>query len=724
MIKSIRVLRATVGTGILEPVQCSPNLQIAVNNSDHITILEPKLPLLHQCVSSKSSKGQPLNTIDANALYDVRTILHVDNLESLGLQIFSRILIQDGESLFNFGRIAEPMIVGHKWSPMVDNTKDSYLGVLLNTGDVLVLARDTLDTSKYSVKFRSFTCLLDQMKIAQECLTPDGDIVISNLQYLQLKVNSFEFGKLSDGRIFITLSHESKELSLHELSDGLPFLENFDCGGICTKQFWSSSSLQLFLLLNDNSVYACQVNEKGKLENPPKEIKAASRFLVSQIKFLDLLDKLIIIDTKAAYLADQEGVTLSVDLPFRSVISSLPIIEEPNATSVYVVYETGKICVIEIAHSDNIMSIKPAPKAWKSFLSNTLYKYQLKAAKEQNKAPSKVFQPYWTENLEANFYNFGTQLLASSGVLVTVYSLAPKNIIHHEIKSKMDFVVSFLRVKDFSPSWSNPNLNCTSLSFLHSLFMQDMSDIPLITQAVIDGVDNAENETVVSIKKWKLKHLEDPKTVSLDIYHQALLPDSLIVNFRNNPNIKILQRVYSLNLSLIKTLSSIHQKRNSKLLSEEIATLAEEQDLISHKIRQHVAEIVTNFANDPKYQTSDMDQFIFSTFSIILGRPTALQKMEVTITSELCSGSFEIDTAEAIPDDFLKFAKSTTGHKWPRCDLTFVPLLSLLNKSDELELLNYSFYTDADSILLQELYLNLAYCIYTGNRTFATKVGV
>ncbi|KAF5211082.1 hypothetical protein E0198_002373 [Clavispora lusitaniae] len=724
MIKSIRVQRATVGTGILEPVQCSKNSQIAVNNSDHITILEPKLPLLHQCVSCKSSKGQMINTLDASSLYDVRTIFHVDNLESLGLQIFSRILIEDGESSFSFGRIAEPMIVGHKWSPLVESRKDCYLGVLLNTGEVLVLARDTLDASKYEVKFRSFTSILDQMKISQERLTSEGDIIIPNSLYLKLKINSFDFGQTSDGRLFLCLSHESNEISIHELSEGLPTLETFDCGGLCTKQVWSQASQQLFYLLNDNSIHMVPLDVNGRLKAPPQELKSASRFLVSQMQFIDKVKCLLVADTQRAVLVDENGLHSAVDLPYRSVISGMPIIETLEATLVHVAYESGKSCMIEVS-SDRKLTLKPASSTWTSFLNNVLYKYQLKVLKEQNKAPSKVFQPYWTDNLEANFYNYGTQTMASSGVLVSVYSLAPKNVIHHEIKSKMEFSVSFLPLKDLSSSWNHPELNVTSLSFLHGMFMQDINGLPQITQAVIDGSGSAEKDVIDYIKDWKRKHLGNPRDISLNTNEHESFHKALATDFRNNMDVKTLQRVYSLNTSLMRTFNSILKKRASKLFSEYIVELADEQDVIGQKLRQQLARIILDYAKEPIYREHDMDIFISSTFAMVLGieylpdvNPT------IKLSSELCTESFNLETTKPLPDDFLKFAKSTTGHKWPRCELSFLPILTLLNKSDELELQRYSSYDGSQSIILRDMYKVLDYCIYTGNRTFSTKIGV
>ena len=53
-----------------------------------------------------------------------------------------------------------------------------------------------------------------------------------------------------------------------------------------------------------------------------------------------------------------------------------------------------------------------------------------------------------------------------------------------------------------------------------------------------------------------------------------------------------------------------------------------------------------------------------STFAMVLGieyLPDVNPK--ITLSSELCTESFNLETTKPLPDDFLKFAKSTTGHK-------------------------------------------------------------
>lgn len=683
-------------------------------------------------MSSVTLNGIIQNYLDANALYDVRTVFHVENLESFGLQIFSRVLIEDGESRFSFGRIAEPTIVGHKWSPIEESTRDCFLGVLLNTGEVLILKRDSLDASEYDVKFRSFTCLLDQMHIPQERLTAEGDIILRNDQYMELKVTDFEFAKLPNGQLIVSLAHESGEVTFHKLEQGFPLLERFQSGGLIMKQVWSESSNCLFYTLNDNSVHKCPVDENGRLRSPPTTIKSPSRFLVSQFQYSKVGQYLALVDTKLIFFLNETGVIATHKLPFRSTVSSLPIIETDLEVSILIAYETGQLIVAKLKGKDIIIS--EAPSAWKTFINKTLYKYQLLVQKEKDKALSQVFLNFLADTAEANFCNYGTQLMVSNGTLVTVFSLSPKHTIHHEIRSRMEFTVSFLSVREIEPAYkitSHPN--STSLSKLSSLFIEDIKNIPIVSGAVTEGKDEATKLFLESIKGWKTRFFPDPSTIELRMEPFSSLKEGLILNFRNNSSVLKLQELFTANVSLLKTIHALNSPgKLSDELSQLIMLLAQDQDTISLKLRQHLSSIFMQYLNfhSKEFQV-DIDKFMFINYFIILrsagnvaDESEVPNSVKFTISTDICTENFEVSKNESVQNDFLKYLNSTTDHKWPRCDLTFVPILELASKSDQLELHNYSNYKDLGSELFSEVFDVLNYCVYSGNRTFNTKVGV
>lgn len=729
MLKSITVQRAAVGNGILEPVQCSQNLQIAINNSDHITVLEPKLPLLHQAVSSVTANEQTQNFLDASALYDVRAIFHIETLEALGLQILSRVLLEDGESKFSFGRISEPMIVGHQWSPIEESTRDCYLGVLLNIGEVVVLKRSSLDASDYQVVFRSFTSLLDQLHIPQQRLTAEGDIILLNKQHLELKVTDFAFSKLPSGQLIISLAHDSGDITLHKLDFGLPLLERFETGGSVVKQSWSELRNCLYYALNDNSVHVGHLDNNGRLRSPPSTIKGPSRFLIYQLKASNSGNTVVAVDATSIYLLGENGATLRHKLPFRTVVSSVAIIETLHKSDILISYESGQMCLAQL--KDKEIAIKEAPGAWQTFVNKVLYKYQLVATSEKNKAASEVFTNFLTDNVEANLINYGTQLIESNGTLVSVYSLSPKNTIHHEIKSRMEFTVNFLPVREIEPEFSARTFpGSTSLSALNSFFIRSIDDIPVVSGAITEGKVDEVKAFLDSCDKWKKGLNSDDPNDTLDVKRFSTLQEGLASNFRKSASVAKLQARFLLNVSILRTLHALNSLgKVGEQLNHALLQTAEENDLIALKIRQLLAKIVIQHSRD-LVDKGDIDNFMLLNYQVIAGSSkengTAnnFGKEKITISTDICTESFEVQSGDVIQDDFLKYLSSTSGHFWPRCDLTLLPILDLTCRSDELELHNYSCYSDLGSKLYTDALEALNYCVFSGNRIFNAKVGV
>lgn len=726
MLKSINIQRAAVGNGILEPVQCSQNLQVAINNSDHLTILEPRLPLIHQAVSSVSVNGQSQNYLDANALYDVRSIFHIENLESLGLQILSRVLLEDGETKFSFGRISEPLIVGHKWSPIEDSSRDCYLGVLLNIGEVVMLKRSSLDASDYQVVFRSFTSLLDQLHISQQRLTTEGDIILLNKQYMELKVTDFEFAKLPNGQLVISLAHESGSLTFHKLDLDLPLLERFVAGGLVVKQTWSQLQNCIFYALNDNSVHAAQIDDNGRLRSPPNAVKAPSRFVISQLKASNSGDSVVVVDPSSIYTLGKKAT--SAKLPFRTVASSVAILETETKTDILVAYESGQMAVALLKNGE--LAIKSAPGVWQTFINKALYKYQLVAASEKAKVASLVFSNFLAETVEANFMNYGTQLMESNGSLVTVYSLAPKNTIHHEIKSRMEFTVNFTPVKDIESEFvARLFPGSTSLSALNSYFIKSVESIPVVSGAVTDGTSDAIQKFHEALIKWKLEFGSSDKD-TLEVSKEISLEEGLVKNFQSSTTVRKLQSQFLLLVSLLKTLHALHSLgKFGELLNKALMELAEQKDSIALKLRIHLAKVFLAHASASDDFSLDIDRFMLLNYRIIAGdkaqNGTAKSSTEkITISTDICTESFEIHSDTETKDNFLTYLGSTSNHFWPRCDTSLVPILDITSRSDELGLHNYSHYTDLGSKLYDDAFKVLGYCIYSGNRIFDAKVGV
>lgn len=731
--RPFKVLRAIIGPGILEPAKCSANQQIAINSSNHITIIEPKLPFIHHCIEPPGSEGKS-STIDPATFFEIRSVFHVENLESLGFQVFSRILITDSEKMFNLGRISEPIIVGHAWSPIESCTRDCYLGVLLNTGEMMVLKRDSLDATNYSVKFRSFTSILDQMSLPQNRLTAEGDIVLTGEQYLELKITDFLFGRIADGSLVLALAHESGFITIHALTESLPLLQRFETRGLVVKLLWSSLGTELYYALSDNSVWGCKFDPKLEIQGDPIKVKDASRFLVSHLHLVASTNTLVVTDTRAVYVGGINSPWVSCNLPYNSVVVNISAIAKPSGFTVLLPFESGRFCAAEVDTSRNTVKIVKDSPGWESFHNETLYNYQVVLSKEQNKALSKVFQPYLAETPEGHLVIHGFLPMLSNGLAAVVYSLSPKNVISHNIKSRREFNMGFIPVSSIS-SFQVPEstLGVTALSYLNSLIIADKEKIPVITKEVKDGDQKALQQFVESLKEWKASRFDNPALIKLSVSPTPFLEESIILNFRENKQIDALQKLFLLNISLTKTMHAIKSNSNKPYdaLNQELMVIASEQDLISSKIRTHLASIVVFWASEQSISSFDstLDTFLLNTYRVVLLHSNMAlaelpipERVKLTISTDLCTEMFEISKQEVISS--LKTVMSSSNHSWPRCDMTLLPILDLNNKMDELESHNYLSTKRDESYILRIVFGCLNYCIFTGTRTFDLKIGV
>lgn len=678
MMKPFTVLRATLATGLLEPVVCSANGQIAVNNSDHITILEPRLPLVHQCLTT-SSKSETV--VDSLRLYDVHTVFNVENLELFGFQIFSRLLIEDGEQQFNFGRIAEPLIVAHKWSPLNESDKDCLLGVLLNTGEVFVLKRLGIEGSKYDPVFRSFTVLLDEMQLALERLTAEGDVILLNAQYLELKVTDFSFGETAEGTVLV-LSHESGNTTIHRLGAQTQTIARFSTGTV-VKLCWAQG--RLITVGSDNSVNLFDTNE---LVIKKAEVKAKSRFLVSNLKVQG--DVLIIADTRSLWFFDISNncAIASVKTVHTSVVTSVELVEATGHIQVYAFHETGQVTSCRLKKCQTSAIVADLPPAWGTFLKKILYKFQLANALDRNK--SEMFSQFSSE-CEGGLLNFGTRL-APNGTLVTVYTVSACNVVQHQIRSRMEFNVGFLAFSSICDEL-RPAGGGTSLNYLNTLVLNNLDSVKVDAESIL---------------KWKLSLFKPANEIAVSFAPGPNLDENLQM-FRLDAGIAELQRLKAFNVGLKKTMLALASADTLVL------GIDAEQDAIHAIIMSHLARAIV-----PAPASTPLDKFLLLSFYHLLpeedkAAAAVPDKAAVTIDTDLCTESFFI-TKDVVPASFSKSIQSTEGHSWQRCASTLVPIMTLDNECDELQLFSYVDGTGLDSTIVAAIQRHLRFCIHTGTR--------
>lgn len=723
--KPIVVGRAVVEPALLEPVQCSENLQIAINNSDHITILDPIIPLLHNCIEQGTKENDLKGTIELNRFHDVQRVFNIPDLDSLGFQIFSRLLIKDGEDMFSFGRIAEPSIAGIQWSKVDDLTRDCYLGVLLNTGEVLVLKRTTQDAGQYNVIFRSFTCILDQMNLPQNRLTEEQDLIITNSELQELQITSFTFIKTHNGEHLISLAHKSGELTIHQLLPGLPLVSRVNVNGILVTQVWSEELSTLALARSDNSVVTIVFDKNYQPKGNPTMVKKPSRFLVSRIQFLSS-DILIVTDTQKLHVYTH-GSASHCELPYLSNILGLSYFKQESSHIVLLTFESAKLMIISI--SEGNCSILQPPTLWASFVNRRILQFQHACQIEQNRAPSEAFKPLLNDKVDVNFHLYGSQLCAN-GYIALVYNIVPKNVIHHDTRSKAEFKVDMLPLQSLQPSVNLMPPVGSSIAAIQRLLIQEAKQVPLLSSAGATDGDESLISYLDSLFQWKKVTFVNPREVKLKHDQRDTLKEALMLEFRENAHVNELQRLFLFNVYILETLEALKAKNtSSEAMQSSVASITEEQTLIRSLILRYLRRLVLAHWN-PLNSNLDADRYIILTFYKLLPSdqqnafsnvPESAKLIEST---DLFTETFSLNQKDAIPDNFEQFALSESSHTWRRCDLTLLPIMQLNHKTDELGGFVYANVNTTTSELAAVLLSELNYCIYTGTRAFELKIGL
>lgn len=770
MIKDISIRRANIASSGYAPVQWSENLQIAINTTTHLTVLDPKIPLIHQTIATSPLDKGSTNILDPLGLYDINTVLDLDRLEAIGVRCFNSVVITDTET-FSIGRIAEPTITAHQWSGIDPRTRDCYLGVLLSTSELLVLKRDTIDPSNYTVVYKVFNNLLDQLYLPQENLAKTGEILLSNTQALSIKVKTFTFNKANIGHdaiFFLSIGNSCGQISLHVLEQTLPkkLVIDLPGGENHTKQVWSEwsqfkgntlvSHLAVATPKNAILLYTVLYDYQSKKMEliQDAEIFASTRFLLSQLQF-QTIEGIVYLFLTTSYelqifklMKHKPTFVVKTPLSYRSSVSGLIITSNKDNVGIRVAYENGKFEQFRLQGPNIIEDHKE--KELSHFVNKALYKFQLVKGKAsendggndgsqplQTSSDNSVFKEYLYDNVEGSITNFASQLNPKNGIVVVAYKIVPKNIINYTQLSKSDFNIGFIPIEELSVDFSTlqTTFESSTISFISNFWFNKYSEIPVVPR-LIEEKDMAKDieSFVDAVSEFKARHFkaEFDLLTSASKGRSDTLAVALIESFSRDTKVNSLHKLFNFNFLLLKSLALMTVKgcQSSKLSSlyEEVKS---EQLQIERHILAAVGNIVLRFVKQSKKANfSERDEFTLISYYNILTNMLNQRTIEakflpqndvsVSIQTEFFGEEFTTSVNEISDDSFdnAKLVNSTTNHKWPRCKLTMLPILDMKNEIDEFQLFNYKSVYPDDPVVLSELQATLNYCIYTGNKKY------
>lgn len=738
-----------------DPVQLSENQQLAVNNGNQLTLLDPKLPLIHQSIvnSSLGQDNKGTLILESKRIFDILGILDVEAREKLSLGNLDKILIETLDEEFSFGRINEPIIVNHAWSPVNPTSRDCLLGVLYNTSELLLLERQGTNTNDYVVKYNVFDELLKNLGILPDTFA-NGEYTLSKMQYMSLKVESFCFNKIVldfNPQALLSIGLADRSIEIYFINDQFYKAIKFPTEGTVVAQKWSSWNASdgsmkshLAVLYSDNSISVFEIHyddrsRSMKIENQRQVIKR-SRFSVGKFDFTekDGITYLLIVNTISIHVfriedslsTDVKNFTLRRDSN-AFVVGMFPIHRRDGTFDVVISLENGEFECFELNVSGGSFEQKKSPSALEDFISKTLYKYQLKNSRqdglyENNENSTKHFL---NNTVEGEFINYGCRM-NSNGMITIVYRIIPKQALNYTISSKLDYNIGFVSLSDDFVSPSNDLMRGTSLSFLNRFWLKEFSNIPRIPR--FTGETKEENiasfvNDLAEFKHSRFSKVDDIKVITMS---SKSFKQSLYQNVLQNMEIKELEIIYNFNLIILKAFDALIQLApGSEILGKAHINFLNEQKAIEKIISNHVMATVLDKYNTPDSVESSIDKFVLTTFSLLLGkdymqRLSSEEKYEFTFKTKFIEETFKVSSNYEVGDEFFELVNSETNHKWPRCKLTFLPIMDIHNEIDELGI--YSYLSGVDELRCTELSKilceTLGFCIFTGNKKYKVNL--
>lgn len=754
MFKNISISRANVVSTICDPLQWSENLQLAINNGNQLTILDPKLPLIHQSLTSSTFNGgtSEYTMLDTKKMFDISSILDSESIDNLNLRNFNNIVIETMDEKFGFGRITEPAITQHSWSPVDPTFRDCYLGVLFNTSELLILQRSDIKPNDYSVRFNIFNELLLKLDLLTSNYS-NGEIILNYEQYLSLRTQCYQFSRLFDyneAKFFLSLGNANNEISVYMLANGLPQLFSINVGFAIVKQSWSpwfkkGSHYHSYLTVVgvDNSVVLYEIsfdptNDTMSVTGPV-ELLDKSRFLISQCEFheVDNTFLLIITSTMKLQVFKIDSLKTPRHAVYKLLTNSLAsgifqVAESKGSLDINIAFEGGQFEVVQVDLKSKSLSIKPIPphNSLLKFVSKNLHKYQLYNSKlhdiEDLTESNNTTTPFLNSIVEGNFINYGTKLNAN-GIVSIIYRIHPKNVLNYTILSKNEFNIGFIPLRELYPEVVNNNNFGTSISYMNKLWFNKYNEIPKFPKLISENKQEEIALFIENMQRFKQECFINTTNVIINITNVQPFNKFLISNFIENITIKELQYLLTFNTILSRSITILRNKspQYDKIIEFD-DSINEEQLQIESIIFKHLIKSVIYFIkqNNPEIP-SNLDRFIIIAYYLLLSEsdPDFESKFpgetEITMKTKFFLETFKVSVNDMINDDSTNQIVSTTNHKWPRCRLTFLPLLELKNKVDELKKFNYIMHENAPiDWITQELMETLDFCIYSGNKKY------
>lgn len=720
------------------PLRWSENNQLAINTGTQITLLDPKLPNLQESITSNK-----VTVLESKSLFNITAILTVELQDKLPIRKFQDLIIDSLDEPFTItNSLHELMIVSHQWSPSMSNKKDSLLGVLYNSGELLILKRTSLTIDKYEVVFCLFDMLLDQYGYTNE-----QPLMVNKSVYQALKIKCFSFIDQ-----YLCLVNYNNDIMIYLIDEDLIHVQTIKSELDIIKHYWSppiNNCSYLLVISNKNAVDIYLVNMEDWKVSCTQLIKP-SRFLNHYNRWFETKSQeLLYISTFTGKLIISRNWQLfSQNYTNYNTCCEIIVEEKFDKLLVLVSFDDGSFESFEFDLSTNIFIASNIDQKLKHFVKKSVQSFVANSVDEDETAKAgddasvstgekvneaSIAPPANSQAniIEGSFVNYG--VTNNNGLITIIFKVFKKNTLNYVIDSQNEIYLAFVKIDELQSILENPIIknegihhhhlyesNATSIGYLSNHWFNNYFELPLVPDLSQPEHTDQLVKYISEVENYEHEHFN----VNVDLHIEPILNfiESITKNFNENPGIKHLHYSWNFNQIVLDTLDESAEIDGIETFKSKLQS---EMVLIETKITKHLIKIILNYVQISSQSiTDEFDKYLIICLHHRLKNldPTIdyskhiPQEATINIKTKFFQESFTVSVNDMEIDDEL--INSTTNHKWSTCKLTRIPLLKLNSRKDELGKYNYIISEPEFGPITKELLKTIQYCYITGNKTY------
>ncbi|KAG7194794.1 uncharacterized protein KQ657_004475 [Scheffersomyces spartinae] len=443
---------------------------------------------------------------------------------------------------------------------------------------------------------------------------------------------------------------------------------------------WNKDTTSLALTTSLNGVWLVHFSDSLELESGPQRLVKETRFSISKVQWVtfERAEYLIVAQTgRVSIWLLEKQQTVTTSFQNYEAIAGVYFESKNDDIILNVAFDNGLIECFTYTEQLLLPITPDKSNAIVKLVSKSLYKHQLLSKLDTSTGGKE-------DSVEGQFINVSTNVIFG-GLLSVAYKIVPKGVINYTITSKDCMELALVRIRPLEKDIPGT----TTIAQLIRFWFDKSADFPKFPNEVeeldgfVEAIGNIKQE-MIGVKP------------EIDLDYLGSTPSQ-------HSGLNKLQLQFNFNYSII---TSVQKWLREPVISDIVSKWTTENLEIVTAIRKwlnsHILDMVTMDKLNDEY-----DQYIVQSISSTLGQPVT-----ISVSNQFFTETF---TANCLSPDTIALE---SGHLWPRCQLTQLPILEMESKTDELEINHYGVYDriTSRSLILRQLLSEIQFCLFTGNR--------